>query len=154
VTLGATASSVTFSSIPATYRDLIVLADGIITSNANIQMRFNSDTGSNYPNVLMRGQSSGIQSATYTPTSVQLTISSVATGNRFTATAQILEYSVTDKHKNVLNRSGYTNDVSSFVAEATSVSWSNTTAINNIAITTSTSSFAAGSTFSLYGVIG
>jgi hypothetical protein len=154
VTLASTNSSVSFSNIPATpYRDLILVVRGAISGTANIQMRFNSDSGSNYPNVFMRGQSSGTQSNTYTPSNVQLTISAVGTGNEFTALAQIMDYSATDKHKMILNRSGYTNDIGSSVVEATAARWASTVAINSIAITTSTSTFGIGSIFSLYGVI-
>jgi hypothetical protein len=152
ITLGSTASSVTFSSIPATYRDLVVVVRGAMSGNASILMRFNGDSGSNYPNVFMRGQSSGTQSNTYTPTYVALAISAVGTGNEFTAIAQVMDYSATDKHKTTLNRSGYTNDIGSSVVEATAVRWANTAAITSIAITTSTSTFGAGSTFALYAI--
>jgi hypothetical protein len=46
VTLGTTAASVTFSSIPATYRDLIFVLSGL-GGSANITLRYNGDSGSN-----------------------------------------------------------------------------------------------------------
>jgi hypothetical protein len=131
---------------------LVVVVRGAMSGNASILMRFNGDSGSNYPNVFMRGQSSGTQSADYTPTYVALAISAVGTGNEFTAIAQVMDYSATDKHKTTLNRSGYTNDIGSSVVEATAVRWANTAAITSMAITTSASTFGAGSTFALYGI--
>jgi hypothetical protein len=53
VTLASTASSVTFSSIPATYRDLVVVHNnfGTVNNDANSNFRFNGDSGSNYSRV-------------------------------------------------------------------------------------------------------
>ena len=48
-TLGSAASSITFSSIPATYTDLrLVLVHTPSASTGNAQMQFNSDTATNY----------------------------------------------------------------------------------------------------------
>jgi len=63
VTLGSATSSVTFSSIPATYRDLILIFDGTRTGNNNVQYRFNSDTGTNYSTVIAAGNGSGTTSS-------------------------------------------------------------------------------------------
>jgi hypothetical protein len=53
-TLGATAASVTFSSIPATYRDLVLVYNGTTSANIGVDVEFNGDTNSaNYSRVFM-----------------------------------------------------------------------------------------------------
>ena len=47
-TLTAVASSVTFSSIPSTYTDLVLVLQGSFDSADDVRFRFNGDTGSNY----------------------------------------------------------------------------------------------------------
>jgi hypothetical protein len=49
-TLGSAAASVTFSSIPGTYTDLVIVCTPLrVTAGAEeLVFQFNSDTGSNY----------------------------------------------------------------------------------------------------------
>jgi hypothetical protein len=145
VTLGSSASSVTFSSIPATYRDLIVVVDGTITSGAQVRMRFNSDSGSNYSFVKMAGDTGGAVSSSGTDTSV---IIGNFTGSFHLLTINIMDYSATDKHKTVISRS----NVLTVATEAFANRWANTTAITSVQVNTSANTWAIGSTFSLYGI--
>jgi len=152
LTLGTTAASVTFSSIPATYRDLILVASGTMsTNNLDINMTLNSDsTDANYSRVWMSGRSDN-----------NTAVSSTASNRRITAwgywgndqvansIAQLMDYSATDKHKTVLARS---NRVSSGT-DAIAMRWANTAAITSVQLSPTSSTFASGCTFSLYGVI-
>jgi hypothetical protein len=149
VTLGASASSVTFSSIPATYRDLILVVNGkSVTSQANLTTRFNADSGSNYTYVEMYGNgSSAISSAA--------PLTYAYSGNLFTnlgmTIIQYMDYSATDKHKTLLSRSS----TSANQVGAIATRWANTAAITSLQVQAldSTNNFDTGSTFSLYGVI-
>ena len=48
-TLGSATSTVTFSSIPGTYTDLIIISSALSAGTSEtIMMRFNSDSGNNY----------------------------------------------------------------------------------------------------------
>jgi hypothetical protein len=61
---------------------------------------------------------------------------------------QVMDYSATDKHKTVLARNASTvNSVNAHAAR-----WANTGAITSIVVLTESSTFASGSTFSLYGI--
>jgi len=67
-TVGSTpVTSVTLSSIPSTYTDLLVKFstrnNDNVNSFAHIGMRFNGDTGTNYNYVILRGDGSGAISA-------------------------------------------------------------------------------------------
>jgi len=152
VTLGATASSVTFSSIPATYRDLVVVAAGTMsTNNLDINLTLNSDsTDGNYARVWMSARGDN-----------NTAVSSTASNRRITAwgywgddqvansIAQLMDYSATDKQKTVLIRS---NRQSSGV-DAIALRWANTAAITSLQLSPTSSTFASGCTFALYGIV-
>ena len=65
--LGATATDVTFSSIPNTYTDLKLVAsirtDRTATNAENIRMQFNGDTGSVYSARILEGNGSAASSS-------------------------------------------------------------------------------------------
>jgi hypothetical protein len=151
ITLGSSASSVTFSSIPATFRDLVLVYAGTQTNaSGEIWIRYNSDTGSNYSTVQMGGLGSGSGfSTSYTTTRI------VPTANQAESTTvitnivmSIFDYSATDKHKTSLVRANN----SALGTQAQANRWANTAAITTVEITTGTGQLAAGSTFALYGI--
>ena len=147
--LTSSASSVTFSSIPATYRDLIVVCTTKSTTTYHtVYIRFNSDTGSNYPTVRAFGfTSAGSDSATYSFIDANLGIDA---GNFQTTISNIMDYSATDKHKTVLSRA---NGTPNYVA-MTASRWANTSAINSVNIFNATAvNFDSGSSFYLYGIV-
>jgi len=152
VTLGGSDASITFSSIPATYRDLIMVINGSTTANADFGLRFNGDSGGNYSFVYMGGNGSSAASGSNTGESqVVLDAYFWRSSERSTAIIQIMDYSATDKHKTVLSR----NSVAGGGVDAFANRWASTSAINAVEVRVSTGgqSFATGTTLSLYGVI-
>lgn len=149
VTLGSSASSVTFSSISQAYRDLIIVFTGGDSSGAETgQIRINADTGGNYSGVRMKGD--GSSTASYSWSNVTGLYYGIIDGTTGNSIIQIMDYSATDKHKTVLTRTNV-------VAQETSANawrWANTAAITSISFSTySTYNYLAGSTFALYGVV-
>ena len=61
-TLGATATSLTFSSIPATYTDLRLVFVGATASSDAINARVNGDTGTNYSDTSLEGNGTAASS--------------------------------------------------------------------------------------------
>ena len=143
-TLASSASSVTFSSIPGDYRDLVLVAQYNGLAGANLNCRFNADTGFNYNSVYMYGFSGTTGSATNSSERLLLTIGSDGLSD---LTLQIFDYAQTNKHKSTLSRSGSATTGS---VEAFAGRWASTTAINSLQLYGGT--FSIGSTFSLYGV--
>ena len=146
-TLASDTSSVTFSSIPSGYRDLVVVANTIAASSTTLQCTFNADSGANYSYVRMAGITS--------PQSISSSGDTSLTIGRNEADGaanviQIQDYSATDKHKTVLGRG---NDPG-VIVQAIAGRWASTAAINEISFTVSgaTTTFKTGSTFSLYGI--
>ena len=146
-TLTTSSASVTFSSISGGYKDLIVVFDGQTTDGANCSFTINSDTGTNYPYVFMRGDGSATASGTTAAANANYV--GYFTANPSNAIIQFLDYSATDKHKSSLVRM---NDPSARLY-ANANKWANTAAINRIDfILSGGESFATGSTFRLLGV--
>ena len=146
ITLTSTASSVTFGSIPSGYRDLRLVYRGTTTASSGVFCRANSDSGSNYSLVRMGGNGSTTFSSSTTTTYFPMLYS----GDPVTGLAilQILDYSATDKHKTALSRGG--GDYG--IVEAVASRWANTAAITSLVITNTSTTFAIGTTFELYGV--
>jgi hypothetical protein len=146
VTLASSASSVTFSPIPQTYRDLIIVYSGSATSGVEIMLRYNGDSGSNYSFTEIVGTGSAAQSSTSTYTFANGGVVYTGLGS---LRVQILDYSATDKHKTGITRSDNpANNVIAYVHR-----WANTSAINSILINSGGVSFNPGFTFSLYGIV-
>jgi len=153
VTLASATASVTLSSIPATYRDLVLTITGTSTTGAiGPRIRLNSDSGSNYFHVVMSGNGSTTVSAAFTETYLALGYNAAfTTGTGFNSILQFMDYSATDKHKTILVRAGNA-DTGSPGTDAEAFRWANTAIITSLAVTPSSSTFAAGSTFNLYGI--
>jgi hypothetical protein len=158
VTLGTATASVTFSSIPATYRDLVIVTQARpATADSYFRMRFNSDTGSNYTMVHMMGWESGtgVQSNTSTENALDLDyFGNALTTVDNTHNIQIMDYSATDKHKTTLvSRKMHGASSSVFRVGPLAARWADTSAITSISIFLNSGNIASGSTFNLYGVI-
>jgi hypothetical protein len=147
-TLGSAASSVTFSSIPGTYTDLIIASSIISNSTSNdTKVQFNGDTNSNYSMTRMYGEASATGSDRSTnATSMHLgRNSTTVTPNIF----HIMNYSNTTTYKTALGRSGFATGI----VLANVGLWRSTSAITSVTILiTGGDTFSANSTFSLYGI--
>jgi hypothetical protein len=126
--------------------------NGTTSALAAPRLRVNNDSGSNYSYVAMYSLSGG------SPTSIsgtgQTTMFPASDentgGQQFSIGVQVMDYSATDKHKTVLFRDQEKNAT---VVGASAQRWANTAAVTQLNVFLNTSTYAAGSTFSLYGVI-
>jgi len=146
VTLGSSASSVTFSSIPATYRDLIFVFSGVVSAGGGevVRITFNGDGNSaNYSAVFANGDGSTTSSGT------NARRFGLMYASRSQTVASFMDYSATDKHKTYLSRTGGASNALEMIAGR----WANTAAITSFQVFPDANGFASGSTLSLYGVI-
>ncbi len=87
--LSSSAASVTFSSIPATYTDLVVrfsVRSDRASTFDNIETRLNADSGTNYSNILLAGDgatASSSSSSSGTIWGTQITNGNTSTSNTF-----------------------------------------------------------------------
>jgi hypothetical protein len=156
VTLAVAASTVSFGSISQDYSDLVLVCEARNTQaeNSYLNLNFNGDTGTNYPLVNMEGDGSSAQSRTgngpYLYVNLDTEFSSSATRPGLSQIS-IFDYSATNKHKSILIR----NAVAEKGTEAIAARWASTSAITTILISMfNAGSFAAGSTFKLFGIHG
>lgn len=151
LTITGAAATVTFASIPATYRDLRIVVNAATLTEGNIFIQVNNDTGSNYSQVNMRGFSStSYASSSGTSTRIQSNYSTgLQTTSRAINTYDILDYAQTDKHKTILIRANHADELDAIAGR-----WASTSAINSVKLTANdATTFTAGSTFALYGVV-
>lgn len=146
-TLGSATTTVTFSSIPATYRDLVLVIAGTATATDQMVIRFNSST-TGYSEVAMLGSASGATSFTATVNRLSQIALSTTQSNGI---MHIMDYSATDKHKTAL----YRNNLGGSSTYAVAGRWADTSAITSIllGLETGGNTFASGCSFALYGIV-
>lgn len=157
--LGSNASSVTFSSIPSTYKHLqvrvVAQEAGSGGGNGLLTMRFNGDTGSNYSLHQIEGRGSSVVSGAGTSTTYMYALwtrESVAYPDQFgAAVIDILDYASTAKYKTMRDLHG----VADSRVWLSSGNWRSTSVITSITFNPLfESNIKAGSRFSLYGIKG
>lgn len=153
ITIGSSApTEITFSSIPNTYRDLVLVWSGVSTAQGGMRMRFNNNSESVYNVVAMQGNGSTFSSNAETYDAAQpnyyLALRSTSVQNGM---IQIMDYSATDKHKTYLARCGGTSGEVVAVAER----WGKTDAITSVKLYTYQGGVAFGNGFTacLYGIV-
>jgi len=155
-TLATSQTSVTFSSIPQTYTDLVLVAQEYTTGTPTaygITVQFNGDTGSNYSNTLMSGNGSSAASSRATNKIGAWIGYESYSANWTNIVTNIQNYSNSTTYKTLITRYSV---ASNYVAAGTSL-WRNTGAISSITVLSTdfgsaSTPFVAGSTFTLYGI--
>lgn len=152
--LSSSAASVTFSSLPSTYRDLVIVITAKQTAGTGQnQLRFNADSGSNYSNVSMEATATATQSAYGQPNAWwYINYNNGDLDADFqTSIVNIFDYAQTNKQKTGLSRGNNIGSGTSVGANAHR--WASTSAITTILIQAS-GTYAAGSSFYIYGIVG
>lgn len=154
-TLTSTTSSVTFTSIPQTYTDLVLVGDFSMASPSGtvyIVGRVGNgsiDTGSNYSSTVLFAVSSNASSYRTSNVAYMQYDTYITGSNRAMLTANFQNYSNTTTRKISIGRTSSAAVNTSVIANL----WRSTAAINQINLYDYTgNSFAAGSTFTLYGI--
>jgi hypothetical protein len=142
-------SSITFTSIPQTYTDLVLVIKGVSAANQPANFRVGNgsvDTGSNYSRTGLSGNGSSATSYRGSSEVYFYTDNASDTNGGAVSTTYFMNYSNTTTNKTFLNRNGATsNNVRAIVGL-----WRSTVAINTIS-----ADFGAtltGGTASLYGI--
>jgi len=152
ITASGSSSSITFSTIPATYTDLVMVAAvSTASSTGNPRLRFNGDTGSNYSVTTLYGSGSAAGSTRgSSETSVLLIATTfMNTTHDMNLIIQVQNYSNTTTNKTLLARA---NKASAGVDQSVGL-WRNTAAITSMTIfSASGANFSTASTFTLYGI--
>jgi len=146
ITLGSAAASVTFGSIPSTYRDLVVVFSGFGTNRGSF--RINGDTGGNY--AWQRMSSSVTGGSTGADDAGKLSESASGTTTvPLLFNIDFMDYSQTNKHKTIISTAAHAPSGTDAVVNR----WANTAAITSIRIFLVSGSWQAGTTAAVYGIV-
>ena len=157
---GGGAASISFTSIPATYTDLVVLVSARSARSDDyrdeLHIRFNSDGGNNYSNRILQGNatSTGSGSTSATDYIKKGTMpGATATANTFSNNLIYIPNYAGSTVKSV-SRDEVTenNSATNNYLELSAGRWSGTAAITTITFTPEVSTFVQYSTAYLYGI--
>lgn len=161
-TLGSTTASITFSSIPSTYKHLQIrlsARNNFAGSGGGISalMRINGDSGGNYTHHRLVGDGSSATAGAATGVSYTQIGYMSRNGDTYNYSASIvdvLDYTNTNKNTTVRTLSGGDYNGSGYI-QLWSGLWLNTAAVTSIEIyPDGAASWLADSKFALYGIKG
>lgn len=161
ITLSSGQSSISFSSIPQTYTDLLLktsIRDANSSDNfSNDVLRFNNDTGNNYNRYSFRSSGASTDSASSTGFNYivyQYQNGGTATTNAFgSSEVYIFGYTASTNKLVLYHASQETNSTSPVYQTLHSAAWLSSSAINTITITSLNSfNFVQYASASLYGI--
>jgi hypothetical protein len=150
-TLGSATATVTFSSIPGTYTDLVLVcsAKNTVAQNYEIWIRFNSDSAGNYSQTFLQNYANSTQSGKNSNIT-EIRVGKMNNTSFDTTIVSIQNYSNSTTYKTALSR--YNN--AEFVTGSLVGLWRNTSAISSVQVICETgANFTSGSTFTLYGIL-
>lgn len=151
-TLASTSTTITFSSISSSYTDLVLVIAATNTGgNADLFMRLNNDTGTNYSYNWFSGTGSSATSGRVgTTANVRMGYYALPQSTfQYNSITHILSYTDTNSYTTWMTRA----NAASAGADMLSGTWRNDSAVNRIDIIANTGAFGVGSTFSLYGIL-
>jgi hypothetical protein len=161
ITLSSSVSSVTFTGIPSGYKHLQIrgiLRDTRADFINTVGIRFNSDSGSNYPSHTLYGDgssagaySSGLQSYADVSVSAGSTVASNIFGGMV---IDLLDYANTNKNKTIRALTGMDANGSGDLRFSSGL-WLSTSAVNSITLFPrfgSSPVFSVNSSLALYGI--
>ena len=157
-TVPSAAASYTFSSIPATFTDLVLVGNFALASASNsFNVQFNTDTSgasTNYSQTTLYGNGTAAGSARSSSRSnIQVSYFVTASGTlgESTLIVNFPDYSNSTTYKTTLARMNRASANNFPGAEADVGLWRNTAAITDIKLF-AVANIVAGSTFKLYGI--
>ncbi len=149
-TLGSAVNQVTFSSIPATYTDLIIVAKAGSTALANLYLWFNGSRGTSYSGTTLTGDgTSATSQRTVNTGDILLNYYGYMSNDLNTVyVVNIPNYANTSTQKMVLSRASNSGNGLALASGW----WRSTSAITSIDLAAGGSTLIVGSTFTLYGI--
>jgi hypothetical protein len=147
---GSSTDTVSFTSLSSAYTDIVAVIQASAAGDANFYTRVNSDTGSNYSTTNIYGDGSSALSTRQSSQDKILTILSgyLRSTQPGMAIINFMNYSNTTTYKTILSRGNQTDVIS----QAQVNLWRSTSAITSITFYVTGFNYAAGSTFTLYGI--
>ena len=152
-TLASVTQNLSFTSIPSTYTDLVlVLSLRASTTASDGYFRYNNDSNSNYSDTVLRGNgttASSVRDSNAAGMDIgTIALSSDSATFQSPTIIQIMNYANTTTYKTALIRTSNATATTSAIVGL----WRSTAAINEIDIVHRGTGWAIGSTAALYGI--
>ena len=148
-TIESAVTTFSFTSIPSIYTDLFIVIEGPGISGGtsmDSNIRFNSDTGSNYSDTRVQNTSSDRSS-----NATAIRTGAPRSNNRWNTAIHISNYADTSFYKTIIARSNALGSDS--LAEMYSGSWRSTAAISSFTMVSGQSrNYEVGTTCTVYGI--
>lgn len=156
--LGSSQATVTFSSIPSTYTDLLLNISGrsdLASINNDYAITFNGDTGSNYSMTYILGNGASVTTGRSTASNIRVNNSGEgtnATANTFDNTWIYIPNYLATIRRPISSHSANENNNSTAYMGVQSSLYRGTSGISSISIGLQANNHVAGSSFYLYGI--
>lgn len=150
-TLSSATSTITFSSIANSWTDLRLSFTGYKAVGAQLYLRFNGDTGSNYSYTDLVTDGSTISSGRGSSTQIVMHYNGFDTTSATFVPIDILSYANTSVYKTLLFGWNATRDVSEGYNKYSVGLWRSTSAITSLQFR-SDDTMGVGTTVTLYGI--
>lgn len=153
VTVATPQASIDFTSIPSGYTDLMVVLSGRTTTTTDYcEVRFNG-LSTNLSGRYLQGNGSAVSSATFQPFIYMACTSNTANG--FSNSSVYIPNYTSSNNKSLSIDSVYENNATTAFCNLQAGLWSSTAAITQVSLvcTVGSTTFAANSTATLYGVL-
>lgn len=154
-TLGSAAITITFSSVPSTYTDLVlILVASASTNSRTVWLRFNSDSGTNYSTTQLYGSGTAAGSDSTNNFSA---INIAGAANMSSTIPHLYNINIFSyggsTNKTILSTKSGDNNGSGYVATNVGL-WRNTSSITSITLQcgNGVDTFNVGTTATLYGI--
>lgn len=152
-TTGGGVSSYTFSSIPSTYTDLVLIVNGTNSSGSteDLMVRYNGDSGSNYSRTFLEQTGSSANSGRTANQPYAIIGGYIGGSKNFTSIFHFLNYSNATAYKASISRANIPDGT--YGLYATVGLWRSTSAINSVQVFwPASATFGSGTTLTLYGI--
>jgi hypothetical protein len=147
-TLGSAQSSITFTSIPGTYTDLVLVVAGT-ANGSGAYLRFNSDTGTNYSFTRLNGNNANVIGSYRAINQVNMEVGGIFL-YQSNAILSIMNYANTTTYKTVVGRSNALQSGAANYGASVGL-WRSTSAITSVTYMADIN-MDIGCTFTLYGI--
>jgi len=152
-TLTTSTATVSFTSISGSYTDLVLVFNATSSAGADVWIRLNSDSGSNYSYSALYGNGTSAGSSRGSNLSEGMLTDYYGTPSSSEANVcifQLLNYANTTTYKTAISRANRSNSGTDAVVSL----WRSTSAVTSLLIRfNGAQTFSSGSTFTLYGIL-
>ena len=142
---GSSQRSYTFSSIPSTYTDLVLVVRGSAGAGANCYIRLNGDIGTNYSFIYASGNGSATEAGRATTQDAAYVGAFYSNSMCIT---NIMNYSSTSLNKTLLSQEG---DASNFTRIYVNT-WRSNSAVNSVTFLGNEANLDVGTSLTIYGI--